>query len=158
MPAGRPAGADGGRTMAQSPSSSSPVSGAELTVQPASRGSRADGTTTTRWLANSTRRAALAAAAPGPVVLGARDERGVAADPGEELAGLGEQVFEGLVRRREEVGDGAALPGGQAALAGEVVDEVAVAPVGGDAARGRVRLHEVAVALEDRHLIADGGA
>ena len=46
--------------------------------------------------------------------------------------------------------------GGQRAGAGEVVDVVAVAGVGRDPARRRVGLGDVAVALEHRHLVADG--
>ncbi len=84
--------------------------------------------------------------------------RGVPAHPAEELARLVEEVFERLVCRREEIDDGAALRRGELAFAREVVDEVAVAAVGGDAPGRRVRLHEVPVTFEDGHLVADRGA
>ena len=46
----------------------------------------------------------------------------------------------------------------EARLAVEVVDEEAVAAVGGDPTGGRVGLHEVALALEHGHLVAHRGA
>ena len=91
----------------------------------------------------------------------ADDHRGVGAHPRQELARLVEQVLEHLVRRREEreeVGHDAALRGREPRLAFEVVDEEPVAAVGGDPAGRRVRLHEVALALEDRHVVAHRGA
>ena len=77
---------------------------------------------------------------------------------GEELARLVEEVLERVVRGREEVGDGAALGRWQTRRTLEVIDEEAVAAVGRDAAGRGVRLHEVALALEDRHVVAHGRA
>ena len=76
----------------------------------------------------------------------------------EQLARLVEQVLERAVRGGEEVGDGAVLRRRQRALAGEVVDEEAVAAVGGHPAGRGVRLDDEALALEHGHVVADGGA
>ena len=100
----------------------------------------------------------LRAAHPGRVELRADDDRGVAREPGEELAGLVEQVLEGAVRGGEEVGDRAPLADRQGPGLGEVVDEVAVALVRRDPARRRVGLDDVALALELGHVVADRGA
>ena len=69
-----------------------------------------------------------------------------------------QQILEGAVRRRKEVGDGPAVGRVERTLFGEVVDEVAVPEVGRDPAGGGVRLHEIAVVLEHGHVVADGGA
>ena len=90
--------------------------------------------------------------------LRAGDHGGVAAHAREQAARLVQQIFERLVRRREEVGHGALLPDRQAARRREVVDEEAISAVGGHAAGRRVGLAQIAVALEHRHLVADGGA
>ena len=85
-------------------------------------------------------------------------DRGVLGEVREELARLVEQVFEREMRGREEVGDGAALGRGQTRRPLEVVDEEAVAAVGRDATGRGVRLHQVALTLEDRHVVAHGRA
>ena len=46
---------------------------------------------------------------------------------------------------------------GQRFDAGQLVDEEPVALVGGDTARAGVRLGDVALVLQDRHVVADGG-
>ena len=91
----------------------------------------------------------------------ADDHGGVRAHPGQELAGLVEQLLEHLVGRLEEgeeVGDDPALRRREPGLAVEVVDEEAVAAVGGHPPGRRVGLHEVALALEDGHVVAHRGA
>ena len=62
--------------------------------------------------------------------LRADHDRGVRGDPGEQLAGLVEEIVHRHGRAGEEVGDAPALGGGQRARAGEMVDVVAVAGVG----------------------------
>ena len=87
----------------------------------------------------------------------ADDHRGVGADPGEQLAGLVEQVLEHPVggrEQREEVGHRPPLRGSEAGLLFEVVDEEAVAAVGGHPTGGGVGGHDVALAFEDGHLVA----
>ena len=89
--------------------------------------------------------------------LGADDDRGVRGDAGEQLARLRQQLVHGERGAAEELDDAAALGGRQLPGAGEVVDVVAVAPVGRDPARRGVRLGDVALPLEQRHLVAHGG-
>ena len=100
----------------------------------------------------------LRAAHPRGVELRADDDRGVAGEPGQELARLVEQVLERAVRGGEEVGDRPPLADRERSGLGEVVDEVAVALVGRDPAGGGVGLDDVALALELGHVVADRGA
>src|SRR6478735_1391325 len=58
----------------------------------------------------------------------------------------------------EEGQDRATLAGRQRLHLVESVDELAVALFGGDPARAGVRLGDVALGLEDRHVVAHGGA
>ena len=69
-----------------------------------------------------------------------------------------EHVLQGVVGRGEEAGH--LLAGGRLELflAGEVVDEVAVALVGRHPPGGRVGVGDVPLPLQDGHLVADGGA
>ena len=76
-------------------------------------------------------------------------------EPGEQVGGLVQHLLEPAVGGGEEVADLArrrrrrAVPGD-----GEVVDEEAVALVGRDASGRGVRLDQVALLLEHRHLVA----
>ena len=88
--------------------------------------------------------------------LRADDDRRVRGDAGEQLARLVEEIVHRHRRGREEVGDAAPLGRSERAGAGEMVDVVAVAGVGGDPAGRGVGLGDEAVALEHRHLVADG--
>ncbi len=82
------------------------------------------------------------------------DDGRVRGDARQQLARLVQQVVHRHCGGREELGDPAPFGGRERGDAGEVVDVVAVAAVGGDAPRGRVRLCDVALALEHRHLVA----
>ena len=100
----------------------------------------------------------LRGAHPQRVGDGTDDHRGVTREPREEVARLVEQVLERAVRGGEEVGDGAPLAHGKRSGCREVVDEVAVALIGGDPTRRRVRLGEEALPLELGHVVAHRGA
>ena len=60
-------------------------------------------------------------------------------------------------RTFEEGADGPSLGGGQRLDRGEPIDEEAVAGVGGDASGAGVRLGDVALVLQQRHVVADRG-
>src|SRR5581483_9983355 len=100
----------------------------------------------------------LDAADPGGVGLGADDDGGVGGDAGQEEARLVEHVLQGVVGGGEEAGHLLAGPGLELLLAGQVVDEVAVPRVGRHPPRRGVGVGDVALPLEDGHLVADGGA
>src|SRR6266516_3236530 len=75
-----------------------------------------------------------------------------------DLGDLGLQVLERPVRRLEGLRPRPALGDAQRALAGEVVDEVAVTQIRRDSARRGVRLGDVSLALEHGHVVAHGRA
>ena len=83
--------------------------------------------------------------------------RRVVGDLREQVGGLVEQLLQPTVGGVEEVADPLLGAGVEATGRGHVVDEEAVALVGGNAAGRRVRLGEVALLLEHGHLVAHGG-
>ena len=87
---------------------------------------------------------------------GTDDYGGVLRDLGEQVGGLVQQLFEATVSGVEESADPLRRGRIEPARGGDVVDEEPVALVGRDAAGGRVRLGEIALLLEDRHLVAHG--
>jgi hypothetical protein len=86
----------------------------------------------------------------------ADDDGGIVRQVGEQPAGVVEHALQLAVGRPEEVPDLLAAGGVEGAGGAELVDEEAVALVGGDAACAGVGLGEVALALEHGHLVADG--
>ena len=90
--------------------------------------------------------------APGP-----DHDGGVVRDLGEQVRGLVQQLLEPAVGGVEELADPLRGDRVEPAGRGHVVDEEAVALVGGDAPGRRVRLGEVALLLEHGHLVAHGG-
>ena len=67
-----------------------------------------------------------------------------------------EHLLELAVGPGEELADLLALERGQRRRPGQLVDEEPVPLVGGDAAGAGVRLGEIPVTLQGRHLVADG--
>jgi hypothetical protein len=82
----------------------------------------------------------------------------VVGDTREQLTRLVQQVLEGSVGRLEELGHRPPVGDAQRPLLGEVVDEVAVPQIGGDAAGRSVRLGDVPLPLEHGHVVAHGCA
>ena len=84
------------------------------------------------------------------------DHRGVVGETAEQSSGVGEHLFDLPVGAVEEGSD--LLGGGPVEDGlGEGVDEVAIALLGGDPTGRGVRLRQEAVALQGRHLVANGG-
>ena len=81
-------------------------------------------------------------------------DRELVGELGDEAHGAGEQLVE-VARLAEERLDGLPLRCGERPHVGELVDEDAVALVGGDAARRRVRRRDELLFLEERHVVAD---
>ena len=92
-----------------------------------------------------------------PFVRRRDDDGGVVGEVGEQTAGVVQHLLDLTVRPGEELADLLELHRRQSARGRELVDEEAVALVGGDAPRAGVRLGEVALAFEQRHLVAHGG-
>ena len=88
---------------------------------------------------------------------GSDDHRRVVGQLGEQAARASQELLHLAVDVGEELAHLLALVRPERARAGQVVDEEAVSLVGGDAPRAGVRLHQVAVALERRHLAAHRG-
>ena len=93
----------------------------------------------------------------GRLVAGADDDRRVVGEAGQEAARPTEEVFDLTVYVRKELSHLVTLVGAQGAGASEMVDEESVSLVGGDPSRTGVRLRQVAVAFERRHLATHGG-
>ena len=89
--------------------------------------------------------------------LRADDDGGVVGEPGEQVGRAVEHLLEAAVGGGEEVADLRPASLVERARGGEVVDEEAVALVGGDPPGRRVRLDEVALLLEHGHLVAHRG-
>ena len=100
----------------------------------------------------------LDAADAGGVGLRPDHHGGVGGDPGQEEARLVKHVLQRVVGGSEELGHRLSGAGLELLLAGEVVDEVPVALVGGDPPGRGVGMGDVPLPLEDGHLVADGGA
>ena len=87
---------------------------------------------------------------------GVLDDGELAGEPGQDPHGARHHLLQvGLAGQQR--GDGGALGGGQRLDAGDLVDEEPVALFGGHAPGARVRLVDVALVLQDRHVVADGG-
>jgi hypothetical protein len=78
-------------------------------------------------------------------------------DLSQQIGGLMQQLFEATVGVVKERADTLRCRGVEPARRGDVVDEEPVSLVGRDSTCRGVRLGEVPLLLEDRHLVADGG-
>ena len=93
----------------------------------------------------------------GRLVGRAHDHACVLGEVGEQAAGVVQHLLELAVGAGEELAHLLRLARAEVARLGELVDEEAVALVGGNAPGARVGLGEIALPLEQRHLVADGG-
>ena len=92
-----------------------------------------------------------------PFEPGRHDDCGVVGEVGEQAAGVVQHLLDLAVGPGEELAHLLALDGRQRPRGRELVDEEAVALVGGHAPRAGVGLGQIAVAFEQRHLVAHGG-
>ena len=114
-----------------------------------------DRTATTRT-GGSWRRTSWTLRTLGAVDLGPHHHGGMVGDPRQQQAGLVEHVLQGVMGAGEEAVS-AWRAGTAVARAGQVVHEEAVALVGRDPAGRGVGVGDVALPLEDRHLVAHRG-
>ena len=91
----------------------------------------------------------------GPLAGWGQDQRRVAREPRKEAARVVQHLLELAMGPGKELAHLLSLGGGQGARPGELIDEEAVALVGGDPTGARVRLGEIAVALEGGHLVTE---
>ena len=87
---------------------------------------------------------------------GPDDDRGVLRDLSEQIGGLVQQLFESTVGVIEERADPLRRRRVEATGCGDVVDEEPIALVGRDATGRGVRLRQIPLLLEHRHLVANG--
>jgi cytidyltransferase-like protein len=93
----------------------------------------------------------------GGLHLGPHDHGGVARDVGQQVRGLAEELVEPAVGSVEELAHAGGVTGVEHSVGGDRIHEEAVALVGGHTAGRGVRLGEIALLLEDGHLVADRG-
>ena len=93
----------------------------------------------------------------GPGGLRRRYHRSALHRAGQQRGGHGQPLILAQLNALQLLLDLLALARLQLHAAEKVLDKVAVAQVGGDAAGGGVRVRDVPFLLEDRHLVADGG-